>query len=118
MLIWLEVAWPNPGLTAIHEITGLARLLSYLLLFFFLWWPWVSALPPVSVLAGLVLLFLVEFSENILFNFQGWAEVVQGLSEFGLAFVLSECEHCGEDWIACAGHYAGIIFGALVGEFH
>ena len=111
MLIWLEVAWPNPGLTALHEITELARILLYLVLFFFFWWPWVSALPPASVFAGLVLLFLVEFAENIFFNFQVVAEVVQGLSEFGLAFILSECEHCGEDWIACCGHYGGIIIG-------
>ena len=111
MLAWLEVVWPNPGLTAIFEITELARLLVYLLLFFFFWWPWVSALPPASVLAGLVFVFLVEFVEVLLFNFQAWAELAQGLSEFGSAIFLSEWEHCGEDWIACVGHYAGIILG-------
>ena len=51
MLVWLESAWPNPAAAAIFEITELARLLLYLLLFF-LWWDWVSVLSPASVLAG------------------------------------------------------------------
>ena len=50
MLVWLEVAWPNPVLTTIFEIIELARLIAHLLLFFFFWWHWVSALPPVCLL--------------------------------------------------------------------
>ena len=107
MLVWLEVVWPNPVLTIIFDIIELARLIAHLLLFFFFWWHWVSALPPVSVFAGLALLLL----ETLTFNFQAWAELAKGLSELGLAFILSECEHCWEDWTACVGHYAGVILG-------
>ena len=111
MLVWLEVAWPNPGLTATFEVTEAARLLTYLLLSFFFWWPWVSALSPLSVFAGLVLLLLVEIGDILFFNFQEGAELVQGLGEIVWAFILSECEHCGKDWIACASHYAGFFLG-------
>ena len=107
MLVWLEVAWPNPVLTTIFEIIELARLIAHLLLFFFFWWHWVSALPPVAFFSGLVLLLL----ETLIFNFQARAELAKGLSELALAFTLSECEHCWEDLTACVGHYAGVILG-------
>ena len=111
MLVWLESAWPNPVAAAIFQVAELARLLFYLALFFSLWWQWISVFPPASVLAGLILFFLVQFFEILFLDFQAWSWVAQHLVEIGLASFLSECEHCGEDWIACVGHLAGLILG-------
>ena len=53
----------------------------------------------------------VQLAELLFFDFQAWSGLAQHLGEFGLASFLSGREHCGKEWIACVGHYAGIILG-------